>query len=48
MPEKLQNEFLEDQLDVLYKLQKGKENPFDVKRRIFYFVGKKLNLNIIE
>ncbi|KAL7048097.1 hypothetical protein ACKWTF_003212 [Chironomus riparius] len=49
MPEQLKNEFLHDQLDVLYNLQKGKENLFDVKRRIFYFVGRKnLNSNIIE
>jgi len=41
MPENLQKEFLEDQLDVLYRLQKGKKNPFEVKRRIFYFVGRK-------
>jgi hypothetical protein len=41
MPEGLQKKFLADQLDVLYKLQNGKENPFKVKRRIFYFIGKK-------
>ena len=41
MPEKLQKEFLKDQLDVLYKLQKEKENPFEVNRRIFYFIGRK-------
>lgn len=41
MPENLQKEFLLDQLDVLYRLQKEKENAFEVKRRIFYFVGRK-------
>lgn len=42
MSETLREEYLKDQISVIYKMQAGMENPFDVKRRIFYFIAKKL------
>ncbi|CAG9800903.1 unnamed protein product [Chironomus riparius] len=42
MPDTLRKAFLQDQIEVSYKIQTGKKNPFVIKRRIFYFIAKKL------
>jgi hypothetical protein len=42
MPDEIRKQYLKDEIEVIHKLNAGKENPFQADHRIFYFVAKKL------